>query len=188
MDLNTKVAVVKRAKGSVGYKLDTLRVSRRWQHDAKDPIYIPVGELIELTTIPGGRKLLEEYLIIQDDEARFEVLGIETPPEYLYTEKEINYLLQKGSNEQLLDCLDYAPSGVLDLVKMLAIQNKPDTTVKIDAINKKFNIDLNELIKINSELRHSDDENTTDEAPAERRSAPIVLDKEENTKKYKIIK
>ena len=94
-----------------------MRVSRSWEHDAKDPIYIPVAELIELTTIPGGRKLLEEYLIIQDEEARLEVLGMETSPEYLYTEKEVNYLLHKASNEQLLDCLDYAPKGVLDLIK-----------------------------------------------------------------------
>lgn len=187
MDLNTKVAVIKRAKGSVGYKIDTLRVSRSWKHDAKDPIYIPVAELIELTTIPGGRKLLEEYLIIQDEDARLEVLGIETPPEYSYTEKEINYLLHKGSNEQLLDCLDYAPKGVLDLVKMLAIQNKPDTTVKVDAINKKFGINLDELIKFNAELRNPNEEETV-EAPIERRSAPIVLDAEDTIKKYKIIK
>lgn len=187
MDLNTKVAVIKRAKGSVGYKIDTLRVSRSWKHDAKDPIYIPVAELIELTTIPGGRKLLEEYLIIQDEEARLEVLGIETSPEYLYTEKEINYLLSKGSNEQLLDCLDYAPKGVLDLVKMLAIQNKPDTTVKVEAINKKFDINLDELIKLNTELRPANEEESS-EVHTERRSIPIVLDKQEPVKKYTIIK
>lgn len=187
MDLNTKIAVVKRAKGSVGYKIDTLRVSRSWKHDAKDPIYIPVAELIELTTIPGGRKLLEEYLIIQDEEARLEVLGIETSPEYLYTEKEVNYLLHKASNEQLLDCLDYAPIGVLDLIKMLAIQAKPDTTVKIDAINAKFNINLEELIKLNAELRPASEEGHI-EAQTERRSAPIVLDEQEPIKRYKIIK
>ena len=47
------------------------------------------------------------------------MLNIITEPEYFYTDKEIRELLTKGTLDQLKDCLDFAPEGVIDIIKKM---------------------------------------------------------------------
>lgn len=183
MDLTRKVAVRSRARGVVNYKIDSLRVKRIWQKSG-DIINIPIDELIELTTIRGGQRLLDKYLVIEDKEALKLIYDYELAPEYSYGEAEIDFLLHAGTNEQLFDALDYAPQGALDLIRIMAIKNKPDTILKLEAINNKFGINLNTIIK-NSEA--DTDSQEVEETPI-RRSAPVELSTDsKSTSKYKVI-
>lgn len=179
MNLNTKVKVRNRNRGSVSYKIDTLRVTRRWAHNGE--LMIPINELIELRTIPGGETLLREYLIIMDDEAVKIVFDEEEmAPEYHYTEKEVDFLLYEGKLEQLLDALDYAPQGVLNLIKKKAIEKKPDTTAKVDALNEKFKFNLNTVIA----NAGADDSQDVEIDKTQRRSAPLEV--KPAASKYKV--
>lgn len=182
--MSEKIAVKNRSSSRVGYKIESLRVYRSWKKTG-DVLFIPKEELIELRiAVPGGLKLLEDYLLIEDETARSEVFGYELEPEYAYSEKEIEYLLYEGPDEQFLDCLDYAPYGVLEIIKQMAIKKKPNTTVKFDAINEKFKINLNTLI-VNAGSDISDEETIT----SKRRAAPVIIPKEEKTEgKYKVVK
>ena len=136
-----KVPVRSRTQGSVSYKLESRLAARSWQK-AGTVLYPTVEELKEVMMIPGGAYLLKNCLVIEDPEARIEVLGAEPEPEYLYGEKEIKTLLYEADDAALLDCLDYAPAGVLELVRQYAIEKLPNTMVKIQAINDKFKINL----------------------------------------------
>ena len=55
-------------------------------------------------------------------------LEMPTDPEYFYDENDIKVLLEKGTNDQLLDCLEFAPKGVLDLLKKIAVEMKLDSS------------------------------------------------------------
>ena len=181
MSNERKIPVKNRSSGRVGYKIDSLRVYRSWPKP-NDVLFIPIDELIELKVgVPGGKKLLEGYLLIEDVEALSLIFDNEVEPEYKYTEKEISFLLYEGTDEQFLDCLDYSPVGVLDLVKSMAIQKQPNTTAKLDAINKKFNVNLARLIE------NAKDSVLTEESIVEnkRRTLPITV--EPTVSKYKVI-
>lgn len=182
MSNSRKVPVKNRSSSRVGYKIESLRVYRSWRKTG-DIVFIPIDELIELkVVVPGGKKLLENYLLIEDEEA-LSLIFDNIEPEYRYSEKEIEFLLYEGSNEQFLDCLDYAPNGVLELIRSMAIKKQPNTTIKVDAINKKFQINLNRLIENSKDILEL--ENTVVEN--KRRAAPVVVESSSNTSKYKVV-
>ena len=141
MDKTRKIPVKSRATGKITYSIPALRIKRTW-FSSGDIINIPIDELIELTTVEGGRRMLDEFLLINDEEARTALYDYELAPEYDYTEAEVIYLLQEATDTQLLDALDYAPEGVLHLIRSLAVKNKPNTLAKLNAINEKFKINL----------------------------------------------
>ena len=43
-------------------------------------------------------------------------------PEYHYTEDDIKTLLISGTLDQFLDCLDFAPDVIKDMIKDLAVE------------------------------------------------------------------
>jgi hypothetical protein len=168
-NLTKKVAVISRSKGSVSYSIPTLRVSRTWLQ-AGDSIDIPIDELLELRVTAGGAKLMDKYLMIADPTAYAIVYNEEEMiPEYQYGIEEVKYLLYEGTVEQLMDAIDYAPQGVLDLIKQLAVKKMPDKTDKIEVINKKFNINLLTIVQ-NATLEEDAEEKTV-----VRRSEPVVI-------------
>jgi hypothetical protein len=180
-----RVKVVNRTGGSLAYKIDTLRVTRHWPKPG-DYLNISISELSELKTVPGGNYILKECLIIEDKEA-LNVLfpDIELEPEYNYGLKEVEALLYEADLAQLLDALDFAPKGVLELIKTKAIEKLPNETAKIEAINKKFKIDLNKVNELHQEKE------IKEQAPKQtrrRRTAPIIETKESSLPKYKVVK
>ena len=184
-----RVKVVNRASGSLAYKIDTLRVTRHWRKPG-DYLNISIAELLELKTVKGGQSLLENYVIIEDKEALSVLFpDQELEPEYNYGIKEIEVLLYEADTEQLLDALDFAPKGVLDLIKSKSAEKLPNTTAKIEAINKKFKIDLN---KVNEFYQEKEIKEESPEPTRRRRTAPIVeteeLKKETSLPKYNIVK
>ena len=184
-----RVKVVNRTSGSLAYKIDTLRVTRHWRKPG-DYLNISIAELLELKTVRGGQSLLENCVIIEDKEALSVLFpDQELEPEYNYGLKEIEALLYEADTEQLLDALDFAPKGVLDLIKAKSAEKLPNTTAKIEAINKKFKIDLN---KVNELYQEKEILEEKPEPVRRRRTAPIIETEEPKQKsslpKYKVVK
>lgn len=184
-----RVKVVNRTSGSLAYKIDTLRVTRHWRKPG-DYLNISIAELLELKTVRGGQSLLENYVIIEDKEALSVLFpDQELEPEYNYGLKEIEALLYEADTEQLLDALDFAPKGVLDLIKAKSAEKLPNTTAKIEAINKKFNIDLN---KVNELYQEKEILEEKPEPIRRRRTTPIIETgepkQESSLPKYKVVK
>ena len=164
---DTILKVTNRNNGSTGYTVPDLGIHRHFSpNETKE---ITMDELRKLSYVPGGRYIIENCLVIHNEDAVREILT-DVEPEYFYTEAEIKQLLTKGSLDQLLDCLDYAPEGVISLVKNMAVDMKLNDVSKRDAIKDKTGFDVSKAIEIKIESEKTDEVVET----SSRRAAPIV--------------
>ena len=162
------VSVTNRNNGTTGYTLSN-GIHRTF--NLKETKKIDLEELRELSTIPGGDFLLKNYLIINDKSA-LDYLELNPEPEYFYTEEEIKTLLLSGSVDQLEDCLNFAPQGVIDLVKSLAIQLEIPDIRKRDLIFEKTGFNVNNAINVNKILDTEPTDKTETET-VQRKAQPI---------------
>ena len=140
IDKTKEVEVYNRFDGSVGYKIPELRVDRQFTPGEKK--MITVGELEQLSYIPGGRVIIDDYLVIKDQEVLKELLNKDIEPEYYYTEDDIKRLFTKGSLDEFVDCLNFAPEGVIEMIKKLAVDIPLQDMSKRQAILERtgFNV------------------------------------------------
>lgn len=146
------VKVKNRSKGRAAYTLPQYkdRANLRREFARGEIQEIDEDELYALTFIPGGKVLLEEYLQVNDPEV-VKRLGLNVEPEYNMSEEDIKDILKNGSLDAFLDCLDFAPSGVLDLVKKYAVDMPVTDTAKRRAIKEKLGLDVDAAIQHNEE-------------------------------------
>ena len=93
----------------------------------------------------GGRELMANFLQIMEDEVNDE-LNISREAEYYMSEQQIVDLLKTGSIEQFEDCLDFAPIGVLDLIKKFAVEIPLTDTIKMERLLEKTGFDTSKAI------------------------------------------
>ena len=146
---NDLVRVQNRDNGSVGYTIPDLNNLHR-TYQPNETKNITMDELRKLSYVPGGMEILRNYLVILDEEAREEILS-DVEPEYYLTKDGVKKLLLEGSLDALLDCLDFAPSGVVDLVKDIAVEIELNDVKKRDAILNKTGFNVTNAININKE-------------------------------------
>lgn len=164
MDKDTKIKVRNRSTGSVGYAIPDLGNYKR-RFEVGEIKLVTFEELQKLSYTNGGLYLLQHYLVIEDIDARTELLG-DTELEYAYTEADIKKLLESGSRDELLDCLDFAPKGVIDLLKQIAIDCEINDVRKREDIKRATGCDISRAI----EIKHISEE-PEEEKPTGRRVA-----------------
>jgi hypothetical protein len=165
MTNNTKIKVKNRSFGSVGYTIPDLNNLHR-EFEFGEQKEITYEELFKLSQIPGGQYIIENYLTIDNEEVVAALLG-EVEPEYYYTAADVKELLVSGTLDQLEDCLNFAPEGVIDLVKDISVQLPLNDVAKRDMIFKKTGFNVAQAIVI------SQDEEKEEVATPTRKSAPI---------------
>ena len=173
MNKDTLVKVVNKYNGTVGYTVSDLNIHRNfYPRESKE---ISVEELEKLTFEPGGLVILKDYLEIEDKEIARKILNIDPEPEYFYTREDIQNLMINGTLDQFLDCLDFAPQGVKELVKDIAVELPLNDVSKRNAIKEKLNFDVTHAIEIKNTKSEAEEENETIEKStgASRRSAPL---------------
>ena len=157
MEKNTLIQVTNRDNGRVGYTVPELGVRR--QFAPKETKEISFEELQALSYLAGGDVMLSQYLVVRNEEAVKELLhGVE--PEYYYTEEDVKGIMINGSLDAFLDMLDFAPEGVLDLVKDLAVSLPLNDMEKRTAIFKKLNFDVTRAIEIQNTKYDGEKEDT----------------------------
>ena len=168
LENNTMIKVTNRDNGSVGYTIpDMNNLHRTFQSgESKE---ISMEELRRLSWIPGGLYILEHLLVIENQEAQQELLP-SVEPEYSYTREDVEDLLAKGSLEQLQDCLDFAPDGVVNIVKQVAVETELNDIKKRDAILEATHFNVSKAIEINKESANTEDAAA---APTGRRTTPM---------------
>jgi len=114
----TMYNVKNRSTSMVVYKIPETNLRREFAPG--ETKRIPFGELEKLTYQQGGKELLENFLQIVD-EAVTKDLNVHREPEYNMSENQVKDLLVSGSLDAFLDALDFAPIGVIDLIKSLAV-------------------------------------------------------------------
>ena len=174
LDDNTMISVINRDNGRVGYTIPDMNNLHR-NFESGERKMLTMEELRKLVWIPGGQRMLENLLMIENEEARQELLpSIE--PEYLYTEEDVKTLLNNGSLDQLKDCLDFAPQGVINLVKQVAVEEKLNDIQKRDAILEATKFNVTKAIEIN---RESAQEENAAAAHSGRRATPLKKSNED---------
>lgn len=183
LDNNKMVKVTNRNRGSVGYTIPDLNLHRVFA--SKETKTISMDELQRLSYIPGGDVILKKYLVIEDEEVVRDLLN-KVEPEYYYTEEDIKTLLEKGSLDQLEDCLKYAPEGVINTLKQIAVELPLNDVAKRKLILDKIGFNINSAISIMEADKEEENEKTEEKAKSGRKAAPITAT--ETKSKYTIIK
>lgn len=154
---DTMYSVKNRSSSVVVYRIPETNLRREFAPGETKKI--PFGELEKLTYQEGGRELLENFLQIMENEVTSD-LGVNREVEYNMSEKEIAALLQTGSLDAFLDALDFAPIGVIDLIKTMAVQLPLTDMNKRKALKQKTGFDVDKA------LVHIEEEKAEEKAPA----------------------
>ena len=118
-------------------------------------------------------ELLQDCLVILDNKKAIQELLGEVEPEYSYTEEDIIKLMKEGSLEEFLDCLDFAPSVVKEMIKELSVKLPLNDMNKRQAIQEKLGFDVTKAIEIQNTKYDGETEETIDTGATKRRTNPI---------------
>lgn len=140
---DTKYNVKNRSSSVVVYRIPESNLRREFAPG--ETKQIPFGELEKLTYQQGGRELLEQFLQIVD-EAVTKDLNVHREVEYDMSEAQVIALLKTGSLDAFLDALDFAPIGVIDLIKTLAVQLPLTDLNKRKALKEKTGFDVDKAL------------------------------------------
>ena len=186
---NEMVIVTNRNNGYTGYQIPDTGVNRNFAPGESKRI--SKEELMQLSYIEGGEYLLKNYLIVNNDKT-LEELNISVQPEYYYTEEEIKELLTTGSLDQLEDTLNFAPDGVIEIIKDMAVKTELPDTRKRKMISEKTGFNIDNAIRVN-EVMAEDQIKDEHSEPVERKASPINVEsdtpqrKAAPIKKYKVV-
>ena len=147
MSNNTMYNVKNRSAGLVGYKISESGVRREFYPGEVKKIGFE--ELQQLSYQPGGRELMAEYLQINSAEV-LEEFNIKTEPEYNMSENDIKKLILEGSLDAWKDALDFAPAGVIDLIKDLSVKLPLTDYNKRQAIKEMIGFDVDAAIRLSA--------------------------------------
>ena len=160
-DRDKEIQVTNRQNGVTGYRVENISLqggSITRTFNPQETKTVTYRELESLATTPGGKDILNDYLVVHDKEA-LEHLNMAVEPEYYYNEKTIRELLKTGTLEELEDCLNFAPSGVIDLIKKIAVDeeipdlNKRELITSKTGFNITNNIDINHIMNEGEETK-----------------------------------
>jgi hypothetical protein len=171
------VRVWKRANGRVSYVLEDPKVRREWSRNDEVKM-ISFHELYTLSNDPGGKGILEYFLLIKDQDV-LKALNLPLDPEYQYTEEDCKTLVLKGTKDQILDALEFGGYGVATLIKKQAIDSKIDSSERKKLLNGIFNFDL-DAIYSNKEWAEMDTDKTSE--TRQRRAKPLTSTETEESK------
>lgn len=160
---NTMYNVKNRSSSMVVYRIPETNLRREFAPG--ETKRLPFGELEKLTYQPGGRELLENFLQILEEDVTNN-LNVKRDIEYDMSEEHIKQLLLRGSLDAFLDALDFAPIGVLDLIKDLSVKLPLTDLNKRKALRDKTGFDVDKA------LAHLEEEKNEAKANAKPADAP----------------
>ena len=168
---NTMYNVKNRSSSVVVYRIPETNLRREFEPG--EIKRVSFGELEKLTYQPGGRELLENFLQILEEEVTTD-LNVHREIEYDMSEAQVRDLLLSGSLDAFLDALDFAPIGVIDLIKTMSVQLPLTDLNKRRALKEKTGFDVDRaLVHVEEERMAEMQKNpnkidTADAAPTRR--------------------
>lgn len=187
MDMNQKVGVKNRSHSTVIYNIPEMNVRR--QFTPGETKQITVAELEALTYRPGGINLIIDCLLIQDQGIANQIINQKIEPEYWLDEKGVINLMKNGSVDEFLDCLDFAPDGVIELIKIAATKLPLNDVQKRDALKAKTGYDLDRaLLNLKKVKEEEEAAGKVEETKPERRvQRPAEPARRAATPNYKVV-
>lgn len=139
----TLYTVKNRSAGIVVYRIPELSIRREFAPGETKKI--AKEELVKLAYQPGGSELINDYLLIDNDSV-LNTLNIQPEPEYFLTEDQIIDLIKNGSVDAWIDCMNFAPVGVMDLVKKYSVSVPLSDYEKRKILKEKTGYDVDAAI------------------------------------------
>ena len=176
--------VKNRSASTVGYNIPDMNIKRFF--NINETKLISFDELQQLSYQMGGKALLREVLQVENADVVSD-LDMKVEPEYWMNEDKIKELiLDVTKQDEFLDCLDFAPEGVIDLIKDLSIKLPMTDLNKIKALKNKTGFDV-QLAIVNTR-----DENDTPVETVSKRRVKSEEDKKETSgrrvpSEYKVV-
>lgn len=189
---NEQVYNVKnRSAGMVVYRIPEQNIRRVFQPG--ETKRISFNELQALSFRPGGRELISGYLQVRNIEALQE-LNIQAEVEYFMDRAQVEELIKTGTIDQWIDTLNFAPAGVIELLKQLSVEIPLADYNKRQVLKETLGFDVDAAIKnsTNDEAEAEAVVNTI--TPTRRAAAPIIDEKamseataSTTSEKYKVV-
>ena len=180
---NTTYNVKNRSSSVVVYRIPESNLRREFAPGETKKI--PFGELEKLTYQQGGRELLEQFLQIVD-EAVTQDLNIHREVEYDMSENQVKELLLTGSIDAFLDALDFAPMGVIDLIKTLSVSLPLTDFNKRKILKEKTGFDVDKALA-HIEEEKEDEKEHIQPISHQRRVQPTTSNGRRTTTNYKVV-
>lgn len=124
---DTMIPVSNMGRKRVAYIIEEIGVTRDFRQfqegQRPDTKNIPFGELYALSNMPGGMQLIWDNLKIDSNDAR-QALGLplaEDTPEVEYDRETVANIVQKGTEDEILDMLEFGPYYIAEWIKEEAI-------------------------------------------------------------------
>lgn len=181
IDKNKMFLVKNRSASTAIYRIPDLNIRREFAPGEVKKIKF--SELEQLSYQPGGRMLMQDFLQIEAEEAT-EELEIRREAEYDMSEQQIVELLVSGSLDAFLDALDYAPTGVIDLIKKFSVSLPLTDYNKREALKNKTGFDVDKAIE--NEKADKEPE-VTEGAKTETASKSTTTSGRRTTTNYKVV-
>lgn len=144
---DTMIKVSNMSRRRVLYIIPEISVEREFREfiegQAPDTKSIPFGELYALNNLSGGRQIIWDNLKIDSNAARIalELPVEESTPEVGYTREEVRKVLESGTEDEVLDMIEFGPYYIAEWVK--------EDILTLDSFNRRDFI--GKLFKINVE-------------------------------------
>lgn len=181
---DTVYNVKNRSSSWVYYKIPELNLRREFSPG--EVKRISFGELEKLTYQPGGREMLEQFLQI-GEEVVTRNLNVRREIEYDMSENQIRDLLLRGSLDAFLDALDFAPLGVIDLIKSMAVQLPLTDLNKRKALKDKTGFDVDKALVHLEEEKEEESEHIEPAAPERRVKPETTTSGRRTATNYKVV-
>lgn len=149
---------------------------------------ISYEELEKLTYQSGGMEILTGFLQIQSEEV-LNNFNMRVEPEYHMSERDVAHVILHGSLDEFLDMLDFAPAGVIDLIKRLSISLPLTDYNKMEALKKKTGLDVEAALRNIRAEQEEDKKPSIDDSNAapQRRVKKDVPEGRRTAPKYNVV-
>ena len=180
---NTTYNVKNRSSSVVVYRIPESNLRREFAPGETKKI--PFGELEKLTYQQGGREMLEQFLQIVDETVTQD-LNVHREVEYDMSENQIKELLLTGSIDAFLDALDFAPMGVIDLIKSLSVSLPLTDFNKRKILKEKTGFDVDKALA-HIEEEKEDEKEHIQPVSQQRRVQPATSNGRRTATNYKVV-
>lgn len=145
--------VTNKSAGQVIYSLPDERIRRVFA--PKEKKVLEVKELEKLVQRGGGKELFYNFLQVDDIEIANYLINGEVAPEYKIKEADMPAWMNECSLPEFQDALDFAPQGMIDIIKKLAVDMPLNDYSKREAIKEQLGFDVSKAL----EMKKASEEN-----------------------------
>ena len=149
------VTVENRSAGKIIYNIPDRHIRRELA--PRQSIRVPKEEIEALAYVAGGMDLIRNHLLVKDEQMLDES-NVHREPEYYWNADKVAALIKTGTMDEFLDALDFAPDGVVDMIKDLSVQLPLNDFSKRNALKEKTGFDVDAAIAHDRENKAPDDD------------------------------